>query len=218
VACGRGLVLAASSAVFLLCLAHATASSPALGGIAAVVIVLEFLVFGGIGAGASWWFSRKAGRVVAWSAASLLLLGNVMAVVALLPAVRADERVLVAVNIQRDDSGRMLSWECLPEFRALTEVYHTERIVWMAASNPLVLFGLLGGEADSEEDVLSWLPGELQNAAGGSQVPCLEGQERDGSGVELPLATVGIALQMSLGGAILAGGHLAVQRRARSVE
>jgi hypothetical protein len=70
----------------------------------------------------------------------LLLVGDVVAVVALLPAVRADERVLVAVNIQRDDSGRMVSWECLQGFRAFTEVYHTERIVWMAASNPLVLF------------------------------------------------------------------------------
>jgi len=28
-------------------------------------------------------------------------------------------------------------------------------------------------------------------------VPCVEGQERDGNGVEVPLAAVGIALQMS---------------------
>jgi hypothetical protein len=47
--------------------------------------------------------------------------------------------------------------------------------------------------------------------------PCVDGQERDGNRVELPLAAVGIALQMSLGGAFLAGGQLAARRRAGSV-
>jgi len=45
----------------------------------------------------------------------------------------------------------------------------------------------------------------------------VEGQERDGNGVELPLAAVGIALQMSLGEAFLTGGQLAAGRRAGSV-
>ena len=206
VACGRGAVFAVLVALFLLALAYATKSSPAVAGVAAALVFLEVLVFAAVGAGTVWWFSKTTGRVVAWSAAFLLLAGNVLAVAALLPAVRTTERVLVAVNIERDDSGRLVSWQCLPELRGFTEVDHTERIVWIAASNPLVLFGLLAAGSGSEDGALVWLPGEMQNAADGSQVPCVEGQERDRTATELPLAAVGIAVQLSMGGLFLAGG------------
>jgi hypothetical protein len=214
VACGRGAVFAALSAFFLLGLALATKSSPAVAGVAAGLALLEFLVFGAIGAGTLWWFSKNTGRVVAWSAALLLLAGNVIAVAVLLPAVRTSEHVLVTVNIERDDSGRLVSWQCLPELRGSAEVYHTERIAWIAATNPLVLFGVLAAESGSQDDALAWLPGEMQNAADGSQVPCVEGQERDRTAVESPLAAIGIALQMAVGGVFLAGGSIAARHKA----
>jgi hypothetical protein len=212
VACGRGAVFAMLSGIFLLGLGYATDSSPAVAIAAVSVSLLEFLVFAAIGAGSSWWFSKYTGRVVAWSVAILLLAGNVLAAVALLPAVRTSERVLVAVNIERDPSGRLVSWQCLPELRGAIEVYHTERIVWLAASNPLVLFSLLAGEPGSQDDAPGWLPGEMQNAADGSQVPCVDGQERDRMEAELPLAGVGIAVQVALGGVFLAGGSMAARR------
>jgi hypothetical protein len=216
VACGRGAVFAALSAFFLLGLAYATKSSPAIAGVAAGLALLEFLVFGAIGAGTLWWFGKNTGRVVAGSAALLLLAGNVLAAAVLLPTVRTSERVLVAVNIERDDSGRLVSWQCLPELRGFVEVYHTERIVWMAASNPLVLFSVLAGEPGLQDDAVAWLPGEMQNAADGSQVPCVEGQERDRTAVELPLAGAGIALQMAVGGVFLAGGSIAGRHKSAS--
>ena len=216
VACGRGAVFAVLAALFLLALAYTTKSPPAVAGVAAALVLLEVLVFAAVGAGTLWWFSPTTSRVVAWSAAFLLLVGNVLAVAALLPTVRTTERVLVAVNIERDDSGRLVSWQCLPELRGFTEVDHTERIVWIAASNPLVLFGLLAVGSGAEDDALVWLPGEMQNAADGSQVPCVEGQERDRTAMELPLAAVGIALQMSMGGLFLAGGSRAAGNKSAS--
>lgn len=213
---GRGLVFAALSAVFLLIVSFATESSPAVAVVAGVIVFLEFLVFGGIGAGASFCFRPHTGRVIAWSAATLLLVGNLMAVVALFPTVRAYERTVVAVNIERDDLGRVVSYQCLPEFRGIAEVYHTERIVWLAAGNPIVIFALLTGEADPREDALAWLPGELQNAAEGSQVPCVEGQETAETGAELPLAAAGIAMQLGVAGACLAGGQVAAVRKVSS--
>jgi hypothetical protein len=213
---GRGVVLAPVSGLFLLCLAYAWESSPVIAGVAAAVIFLEVLVFGAVAAGAAQWFSRTTGRILAWSTAGVLLVGNVVAVVALLPTVRSYERVVVAVNIERDDFGRVVAYDCLPEFRGLAEVYHTERIVWMAAGNPLVIFALLAGEANPRDDSLAWLPGELQNAAEGSQVPCVEGQDRNNTGVELPLAAGGFVMQGVLAGAFLGSGHLAARRRAGS--
>lgn len=125
-------------------------------------------------------------------------------------------RLVVAVNIERDDLGRPVSWECLPESRGLVEVYHTERIVWLAAGNPLVIFALLAGQTEPREDSLAWLPGELQNAAEGSQVPCVEGRERQETGAELPLAAAGVALQLGVAGAFLGGGQFAFGRRSGS--
>ncbi|MET4590965.1 hypothetical protein [Arthrobacter sp. 754] len=215
-ASGRGAAFAAAAGVFLLVLAYLSGSPPALAGVAAAVILLELLVFGAIAAGASAWSNRTAARFVAWTAAITLLVGNVMAVVALLPAVRSYERVVVAVNIERDEYGRPVSWGCLPESKGLAEVYHTERIVWLAAGNPLVIFALLAGQTEPREDSLAWLPGELQNAAEGSQVPCVEGRERQETGAELPLAAAGVALQLGVAGAFLGGGQFAFGRRSGS--
>ncbi|MDQ0925031.1 membrane protein YdbS with pleckstrin-like domain [Pseudarthrobacter sp. W1I19] len=216
VACGRGAAFAVLVALFLLCVAYATKSSPAVALTAAVLTLLEVLVFSAIGAGTLWWFGKNTGRAVAWSAAFLLLLGNVLAVAALLPAVRTSERVLVAVNIERDGSGRLVSWQCLPELRGFTEVYHTERIAWIAASNPLILFSLLAGESGSQDDTLAWFPGAMQDAADASQVPCVDGRERDGAPDGVPLAAVGIGVQLAVGGVFLGGGYAATRRRSAS--
>lgn len=209
----KGLFFASVSGVFLLLLAFWAESSPAVAGVSFVLMILEVMVFGGIGAGAARWFEGQRGRVLAWGVAALLLVGNVVAVIALLPSVRAYEPVLVAINIQRDELGRVIAYRCSPEFRGFAEVYHTERIFWMATSNPMVILALIAGEAEPKENALDWLPGELQNAAEGTQVPCVDGQEREKTGAEMPLALIGVGTQAGAAGILLAGGHRAAQRR-----
>ncbi|MET3175944.1 UNVERIFIED_ORG: hypothetical protein ABIB52_003817 [Arthrobacter sp. UYCu721] len=209
----KGLIFAAVSVVFLLLLAFWSESSPAVAGVSFVLIILEVMVFGGIGAGAARWFEGQRGRVLAWGVAALLLVGNVVAVIALLPSVRAYEPVLVAINIQRDEFGRVISYQCSPEIRGIAEVYHTERIFWMATSNPMVILVLIASEAESRENALDWLPGELQSAAEGTQVLCVEGQEREKTGAEMPLALIGVGTQSGAAGILLAGGHRAARRR-----
>ncbi|MCO4255975.1 hypothetical protein [Pseudarthrobacter cellobiosi] len=209
----KGLIFATVSVVFLLLLAFWSESSPAVAGVSFVLMVLEVMVFGGIGAGAARWLEGQRGRVLAWGVAALLLVGNVVAVIALLPSVRAYEPVLVAINIQRDELGRVTSYRCSPEFRGIAEVYHTERIFWMATSNPMVILALLAGEAEPKENALDWLPGELQNAAEGTQVPCVEGQEQEKTGAEMPLALIGVGTQSGVAGILLASGHRAARRR-----
>ena len=212
----KGLVFASVSVVFLLLLAFWSESSPAVAGVTFVLMMLEVMVFGGIGAGAARWFEGQWGKVLAWGVAALLLVGNVVAVIALLPSVRAYEPVLVAINIQRDEFGTVISYRCSPEFRGIAEVYHTERIFWMATSNPMVILALIAGEAEPKENALDWLPGELQNAAEGTQVPCVEGQERENTGAEMPLALIGVGTQSGAAGILLAGGHRAARRRLNS--
>ncbi len=209
----KGLVFASVSVVFLLLLAFWSESSPAVAGVTYVLMMLEVLVFAGIGAGAAMWFEGPWGRVLAWGVAALLLVGNVVAVIALLPSVRAYEPVLVAINIQRDEFGTVVSHRCSPELRGIVEVYHTERIFWMATSNPMVILALISGEAESKENAFDWLPGELQNAAEGSQVPCVEGQDQEKTGAEMPLALIGVGTQSGAAGILLAGGHRAARRR-----
>lgn len=209
----KGLIFATVSVVFLLLLAFRAESSPAVAGVSFVLMILEVMVFGGIGAGAARWFEGQRGSVLAWGIAALLLVGNVVAVKALLPSVRAYEPVSVAINIQRDELGSVVSYRCSPEFRGIAEVYHTERIFWMATSNPMVILALIAGEAESKENALDWLPGELQNAAEGTQVPCVEGQEQEKTGAEMPLALIGVGTQSGVAGILLAGGHRAARRR-----
>jgi hypothetical protein len=212
-ASAKGLVFAAASFVFLLLFAAWSGSSPAVASIAFGLMVLEVLAFGGISAGAFRWFEGGRGRILAWCVTGLFLVGNIVAVVALLPTVRAYEPVLVAINIERDDLGQVTSYRCSPEFRGIAEIYHTERIVWLATSNPMVILALLAGEVEPRENALEWLPGELQNAAEGTQVPCVEGEDGEDTRAEAPLALIGLATQYAAAGALLAGGHRAVQRR-----
>lgn len=214
----KGLIFASVSVVFLLLLAFWSESSPAVAWVTFLLMMLEVMVFGGIGAGAAQWFEGQRGRALAWGVAALLLVGNVVAVIALLPSVRAYEPVLVAINIQRDEFGTVISYGCSPVFRGIAEVYHTERIFWMATSNPMVILAMIAGEAEPKENALDWLPGELQNAAEGTQVPCVEGQEREKTGAEMPLALIGVGTQSGAAGILLAGGHRAARRRLNAAD
>ncbi|MDD1475801.1 hypothetical protein [Arthrobacter sp. H16F315] len=212
-AASRGVVFALAAFVFLLVLAFGSGGPVETAVVAAIVMAVASAAFGGIGAGAAAWLRPGAARTAACVVAAFLLLGNVVAVVALLPAVRADEPVLVAINVERDDLGRVVHFECSPEFAGIAEVFHTERIFWLAVSNPVIIFTLLAGEASSPPDSLGWLPGELQAAAEGRHDACLEAEPLEESGLQIPLALSGLAAQGVLAGIFLIGGAAAARRR-----
>lgn len=208
-----GVVFSVAAFVFLQVLAFASGGPVEVAAVAAAVMVMGFVVFGGIGAGAAAWFRPGPARAAACAVTAFLLLGNVVAVVALLPAVRAYEPALVAINIERDDLGRVVRFECSPEFSGITEVFHTERIFWLAGSNPAIIFALLAGEASPQPDPLGWLPGELQAAAEGWHVPCVEAEQLGEPGLQVPLALSGLVVQGVLAGIFLIGGDASARRR-----
>lgn len=212
-AASRGVVFSVVAFLFLLVLALASGGPVEVAAVAGAVMVMGFAVFGGIGAGAAAWFRPGVARTAACAIAAFLLLGNVVAVVALLPAVRAYEPALVVINIERNDLGRVVYFECSPEFSGMTEVFHTERIVWLAGSNPAIIFALLAGEASSQPEFLGWLPGELQAAAEGRHVLCLEAKPLGEAGLQVPLALSGLVVQGMLAGIFLIGGDASARRR-----
>jgi hypothetical protein len=213
-AAARGMVFTAASAVGLLILAAGSNAPAELAGAAATVMAVESFVFAGVAAGAAWWFPGRAGSVLAWSVGAFLLVGNIAAVTALLPAVRSYEAARVVINVQRDEFGRTVSYECSPEFAGIVEVVHTERVVWLAASHPLAVFALLAGEASPGTAVLGWLPAEFEAAAAGSRVPCTESATMEENEVQVPLAIIGVAIQFATAGGLLLAGRAASRRRA----
>ncbi|KQR04858.1 hypothetical protein ASF72_00145 [Arthrobacter sp. Leaf141] len=208
----KGTVFAAAAGLLLTVFAALTDSGPAVAAVSFGLMVVEAVVFAGIGAGAACWFEDWRGRALAWGMAGLLLVGNVGAVVALLPTVRAEELVLVTINIQRDELGRVTSYSCSSEVSGTSVVDHTERIMWLATSHPVVLLALLAGETDPRVDAINWVPGELQAAAEGTQVPCVAGNDGEEAGSGVPLAPVGFGTQLAAAGVVLAAGQRAAGR------
>lgn len=217
-AAARGLVFTIVSTAGLLILATASNAPAGLAGVSAVVMVFESFVFGGIAAGAAWWLPGRGGQVLAWSVTGFLLLGNVAAVIALLPAVRQYEPVRVVINVHRDDLGRVASFECSPEFSGIVEVFHTERIIWLGVSHPLLIFALFAGETSPDTASLGWLPAELEAAAAGTQIPCVGSatagaNEHGETGAQVPLALTGLGTQIAMASTLLLAGQAASRRR-----
>jgi hypothetical protein len=216
-AVARGMVFAALALVLLLVQAGTTGASAAIAGASAGVTVLEVAVFGAIGAGVAAWVGRPGwAGITGWTVAGALVVGNVGAVWALLPAVRTEDPVSVVLNKHRGSDGALIAYECSPVSAGTAEVFHTERIMWLAAANPVVMFVMLAADADPGEEVLGWIPAALQEAADGTTVPCANAEPRTKDAAQVPLALVGLAIQGGLAGGLLAGGQLAVRRRLRS--
>lgn len=152
-----------------------------------------------------------------WTVAGALVVGNAVAVWALLPTVRADEPVAVTMNVVRGSGGIPEAYECATELAGMAEVFQTERIVWMLASNPVVLRIMLADEGEGNREVMGWMHGVLQETADGTQVPCVNGEPRTKDDPRMPLEVVGLVTQGVLAGGILAGGQLAAVRRSGSV-
>ncbi|YCK81432.1 hypothetical protein M1D89_20555 [Arthrobacter sp. D3-18] len=213
----RGVALAAIASGALLLVGLSVGGPMALAGAAVVVIVLEAGLFGLIGAGSRRCFAKVApGVALTVLLVAFLCIGNVGVTILLLPATVGTAQVSVPVNVERDDSGRTISYLCVGEPRPV-QVEHTDRIAWLAASNPAFILGSVGADFVSTDNEVGWLFSGLQMAADGPsrEVPCLGGVSRDGLAPPTPVALTGLAVQGIVAALVLAAGHWLAIRRLR---
>ncbi|HEU4666159.1 MAG TPA: hypothetical protein VFS79_00735, partial [Arthrobacter sp.] len=211
----RGFVLAALTLCVLMLQALVAGEPGAVAATAAGATAVEGALFGAVGVGAAAGKSGPA-RVAGWALAAILVAGSAGAAAALVPLVRAVEPVTVAVNVQWGPAGTPVAYQCSEVPAGVAEVYHTERIMWLAAISPSVVFLAVGADADPAGRVLGWVPAALQEAGDGTQVPCVDGEPRARDSARMPLPVVGIAAQAVVAGALLAAGNKAAASRRRS--
>lgn len=210
----QGLVLTLLILVTLLVDAVAAGQPGSVAAVSVVVAAGEGLIFGGIGAAlAAIGRQSVLKRISGWALALFLVAGTVAAGVALVPASRSDEPVTVALNVERTPDGTSIAYECSTVSAGLREVYHTERIMWLPAVSPSVVFVMLAGEYDGDPGVLGWLSGALQEAADGTRVPCVNGEPRKGDIPGTPLAAVGLLLQAGIAVGLIGWAHGVAGRR-----
>jgi len=215
----RGAVFAVPSGILLLVVGAGVGGPIAVAGAAVVVVVLEVVLFGLIGAGARACSARTAaGGALAAALVAFLCLGNVAAMIALLPGTAVMDQASVPINVERDDAGRITAYECVGSLRPV-EVAHTERVAWLAASNPVLLFGSIAAEALPREHELAWVLSGLQWAADGPSrdAPCIGGESSDQLAPSVPVALTGLAIQAAVAALVLLPGRWLSSRRLTSV-
>lgn len=210
----RGLVLALLILLSLLLPAAAAAQSGTVAAISAGVAAVEGAFFGGMGVAVAALGRRTVpARVAGWALALFLVAGTVTAGALLVPAVRTEEPVTVALNVERAPDGRWVSYDCSGIPAGVSEVHRTERIMWLPAASPSVVFLMLAGEPGVGAELLRWMSAALQEAADGTQVPCVNGEPRSRDAPRMPLAAVGLFLQGGVAAALLSGAHTVADRR-----
>lgn len=204
----RGMVLGVLVLGVLLVQAWIAGAPGAVAAVSAGVVLVECVVFGAIGAGLSAWAGRgRLAPAAGWMLCLAFVAGAPAAATALLPLVRAEEPVTVALNVEWAADGTRLSFRCSKIDAGISEVYHTERLMWLPALSPPVLFLMMGAEVDKAGHVLGWVPAALQEAADATQVPCVQGQPRSRDEPRMPMALVGFLGQAAVAGAVVAGGY-----------
>jgi hypothetical protein len=214
----HGLVLGLLAGIVLAAVCAAVGGPIALAIAAVVVVTVEVALFGLIGAGSRACFRRALpGGILMAVLLAFLLCGNIVATLALLPATSATAEASVPVNVERDESGRMSAYECVGQVRPV-EVMHTDRVVWIAASNPVMVFGSTAGEFVPRNSDFGWILSGLQWAADGPQrdVPCLGGESSDSLPPTVPVAFTGLVLQCAVAALVVIPGRLRLSRRARA--
>ncbi len=228
----KGLVFAVVAGMMIL-LAGAPAEASDIGGppaqgtaglagAAVVVIFVEALLFGALGAGARLLFRRALpGALLAGVLVAVLGVVNVVVTVLLLPSTFVPERVSVPVNVSRDASGRLVSYECVGDPVRLELVLHSERVLWISAGNPAVIYGTVASGLVPESNDIAWLLPELQRGFEGParEVACINGVASDEIQPAPPLWLVGLAGQAAIAAVLLVPGRrLAVRRLARATD
>jgi hypothetical protein len=194
-------------------------AGPALELLAVVLVLFEVLVFAAIGAGFRAMFTRKLpGAVLAWGVTGVFVLGNLVAVAFVMPAMLVTERTSVPVNVRRDDTSRYVSYECVGELVRSETVLHSERAMWLAAGNPALLYWTVASAELPRNSNYGWIFVSLQRSMEGPyyEVPCINGVQSEELQAVFPLSVVGIAGQLATAAAVTGGAVLAGRRRARA--
>jgi len=213
----RGVALAGLACAALLLVGFSAGGPIALAGPAVVVILFEVVLFGLIGAGARKCFAKVApGAALAAALVAFLCVGNVGVTILLLPTTVGLDQASVPVNVQRDDAGRVISYECIGDLRTV-EVAHTDRVAWVAASNPALVLGSVGVDVVSTDNPVGWMLSGLQWAADGPsrEVPCLGGESSASLAPPMPVSLVGLGTQALIAALVLVPGRWLAARRPR---
>ncbi|WP_347109540.1 hypothetical protein AAHB33_02695 [Paenarthrobacter sp. S56] len=211
----RGVAFALLSGAVLALVAVAAGGPIALAGAAVVVVAVEVGLFGLMGAGCRACFAHTVPAAVLAGLLLLLLgMGNLAAAVLLLPGTMATGQASVPVNVQRDAAGRITAFECVGQLHTV-EVANTDRVAWMAASNPAMIYSALGAGAVPAEDPSAWILSGLQWAADGPQrdVPCLDGESSANLPPSSPVVLTGLMIQGALASLVLIPGRMLSARR-----
>lgn len=210
----QGLVLALLILLTLLLQAGAANQPATIAAVSAGVAAMEGALFGGIGvAVAALGRHHIRTRVAGWALALFLVAGTIAAGAFLLPAVRVVEPVTVALNVERAPDGTPVAYQCSAISAGISEVYRTERIMWLPAASPSAVFVMLAGEAGDGAELFGWLSAAMQEAADGTSIPCIGGEPRSKDTPRLPMAAVGILLQGAVAGVLLGSAHRVASRR-----
>ena len=211
----RGAAFAVPSGVVLAVVGAGSGGPIGMAGAAVVIALIEVALFGLIGAGLRACFTHGVpGAILLGLVLVFLGFGNIVATIMLLPSTMSVEQASVPVNVERDDSGRITAYECVGQLHQV-EVAHTDRVAWIAASNPAMVFGSVAAETMSQDNELAWVLFGLQWAADGPQrdVPCLGGESSDGLPPSMPVALTGLALQAAVAALVYVPGRFARSRR-----
>ncbi|WP_115789439.1 hypothetical protein [Arthrobacter silvisoli] len=184
-----------------------------------LTVVFEVGVFALLGMGFRAWFTaRLPGAVLTVLSTGLFAVGNFAAAFLLLPGTLVTERTSIPVNVERDRIGRYLSYECIGELVRSEPVLHSERVMWLTAGNPALLYWALASEQVPTEGELGWFLVSLQRSTEGPayEVACINGVPSEAAQSGFPLSTIGIAGQLAAAAAVTGTGILAGRRRARS--
>lgn len=210
----RSLVFALLILLTLLMQGAAAGLPGALAATSAGLAAVEGAIFAGIGvAVAALVRHRFLRRLLGWSLAVFMVAGTVAAASFLVPAVRSEEPVTVALNVVRAADGTPVAYDCSGIALGTVELYRTERVTWLATASPTVVFVALAGELSAGADQLGWLSAALQQAAAGTAVPCINGEPRSLDSPRLPLPVLGLLLQTGVAAALLATAAAAARRR-----
>ncbi|SDX13312.1 hypothetical protein SAMN04487912_107236 [Arthrobacter sp. cf158] len=214
----RGVALSAPAFAVLLAIAISVGGPIGLAAAAVVVMVLEVALFGLMGAGSRACFTKGApGAALAAALTVFFCVLNVVVTVLLLPGTSGTDQASVPVNVERDDTGRITSYECIGSLHPV-EVAHTDRVAWLAASNPALLLGSVGAGFVPTDNEVGWVLAGLQWAADGParDVPCLGGESSEGLAPSMPVALTGFAAQTATAALLAVAGRRLAARRLRT--
>ena len=150
------------------------------------------------------WSWAAAGVAVLWLGA-----GNAAATLSILPSTEDTVARHYAVNVERDDDGLLVAFECTDFELAPYTGQRPETVVWLAAPNPALVAVAATGDDVPRGSIVDWAADAYQAAAVGPSawVPCLEGHST-GPGTMMALDVLGHGQLAAAAGVLMGVGAL----------